>query len=315
MSFFQKLVSIIKERKIIFRLLQGTRSHDLNQLQLFKPYENDPELNFRIIETAQEETINGFHILWLPEEYPENSNEYYAEFKTKEYNAIFGHGTFDFVAAPGQIELSLKNVHSAPVLIWKEWKDCVKNGFISFGHIHGRNVYKNKIYYSGSFTRWNFGEPSEKGFTIFDYDLNTLEYHVDFVNNTLAPQYTSFNVKQLADENKMMLEEMSVDFIKNIFDMTMTNEADHFRIDLSGLSNDKIEILKKYYNNKQNVKLEIREKPVLLKESKSLDEFKKWHYITKRQLPLNEMIKKYCKEELNTELTTEQIANILKTEA
>ena len=34
------------------------------------------------------------------------------------------------------------------------------NGFVSFGHIHGRNTYGKKIFYSGSFTRWGFNEIS-----------------------------------------------------------------------------------------------------------------------------------------------------------
>ena len=148
MTFFNELISIIKEKKIIVRMVQGTRSHDLNQLQIFKSYENDTSIDFKIIETVQKEDILGLHILYLPEEYPENSDEYYKDYKNDTYNIIFGHGTWDFVAQPGQIELSKKNTHTAPVFIWKEWKDAVPNGFISFGHIHGRNQYGKKIFYS-----------------------------------------------------------------------------------------------------------------------------------------------------------------------
>ena len=32
------------------------------------------------------------------------------------------------------------------------------------------NTYGKKIYYSGSFTRWNYGERSDKGFTYYEYD-------------------------------------------------------------------------------------------------------------------------------------------------
>ena len=35
-TFFKELIDIVKEKHLIFRVVQGTRSHDLNQLQIFK---------------------------------------------------------------------------------------------------------------------------------------------------------------------------------------------------------------------------------------------------------------------------------------
>lgn len=93
------------------------------------------------------------------------------------------------------------------------------------------------------------------------------------------------------------------------------SETDHLRIDLSGLSKEKIEILKKYYSNRPNVKIEVRdEKKILLKESKAAQkaDFEKYKYITKRQLPLNETVKRYCKEEFKKDLDLEKINSILK---
>ena len=105
-AFFDELIKIVREKKIIFRVLQGTKSHDLNQLQIFKHYEEDLSLDFRIIETAEsEELFDGqFKVLYIPEEYPENCDEYYSEYKKEKYNILFMHGTWDFVAMPGQIE-------------------------------------------------------------------------------------------------------------------------------------------------------------------------------------------------------------------
>lgn len=309
MTFFNELVKLVKEKHIIFRMVQGTRSHELNQLQLFKPFENDIEMNFKIIETAQEEELLGLKILYLPEEYPENSNEYYKEYKEKQYNIIFGHGTWDFVAQPGQIELSQKDVHTAPVFIWKEWKDTIPNGFISFGHIHGRNTYGKKIFYSGSFSRWNYGEPSEKGFTYFEYDLDNLSYDVRYINNDMAPEYDSISVRELGID----LDTAEVSVLQEALDAFIKEPKDNLRIDLSGLSKEKITILKEHYKTKDNVKIEVRdEKKSLLKESTERKNFEKWHYITKRQLPLNETVKKYCKEEKGVDLEIKQIDAVLK---
>lgn len=315
-NFFAELVDIVKQHdECFFRVIQGTRSHDLNQLQIFKHYEADPALNFRIIESVCEENILGRNFLYIPEEYPEDINEFYKEFKAEEklYDVIFSHTTWDFVAMPGQIENAMKNTHSSPVLFWKEWKHTIPNGFISSGHIHGRNVYSNKIYYSGSFSRWNFGERSAKGFTHFEFDDEN-NYSVKFIDNELAPKFEVFSVREL----EIDLETTEIAVIKEMLDTQIgDSETDHLRIDLNGLSKERIEILKEYYAPRTNVKIEVREdKKTFLKESKTAqkEEFEKYKYITKRQLPLNEMIKKYCKEDLKTDISLEKINTILKEE-
>lgn len=290
-------------------MIQGTMSHDLNQLQLFKPMENDKNIDFKIIETVKEEDLKGMHILYLPEEYPEDSAAYYAPYiaEGKSYNAIFGHGTWDFVAQPGVLENSMRTTHSAPVFMWKDWKHTVENGFISFGHIHGRNTYGKKIFYSGSFTRWNYGERSEKGFTKFEYNLDDKTYAVEYVNNTMAPKFDVIAVSELG----LDLSSCKVTDIQTALDARI-NSFDNLRIDLSGLSKENIDILKKYYETKENVKVEVRETPkVFLKESKSAAEFEKWHYITKRQLPLDKTIQKYCKEEMKKDISLKDIDSII----
>ena len=65
----------------------------------------------------------------------------------------------------------------------------------------------------------------------------------------------------------------------------------------------------------ENVKIEVREeRKSMLKESIEKKDYSKWHYITKRLLPLNETIKKFCKEEKNVSLELKDIDSILKEE-
>lgn len=312
MSFFKELVDIVKEKHLIFRIIQGTRSHDLNQLQIFKSYENDLEMDFKIIEKAEVENILGLNILYLPEEYPIDSDEYYAKFKDgdQQYDICFAHGTFDFVAQPGVIEHSKLTTHSAPVFMWKDWKDHFKHGFVSAGHIHGRNTYGKKIFYPGSFTRWNFGERSEKGFTYFEINKETQDYDVKYIDNILAPKFDVFSISDLTN---VSFTADSVEILKEELDKKIS-ETDNLRIDLSGAPKETIDILKKYYSTNDKVKIEVRDKKSLLKESTKLtasEEFKKWHYITKRQLPLDETIKKFSKEELKKDLDINDIRSII----
>jgi DNA repair exonuclease SbcCD nuclease subunit len=312
-NFFSELVEICKEKNIRMRVLQGTRSHDLNQIStLFQHYLNDPDLDLRFIHTVEEEQLLGLDVLYIPEEYPEDSEEYYGEFKKREYSMINGHGTWDFVAFENQIEHGAQtNTLSAPIFMYSEWKDAVKNGFISFGHIHGRNQYGQKIFYSGSFTRWNYVEPSDKGFITWWYDTDKKTYKVEFVDNALAPSFEAISVKSIfegKDLAKLSLEEVSLALNLAI------ERYDNVRIDLSGLSEEKIKILKKSLSDNPKVKTEVRQKKALLKESAEPAIYEKYSYILKRELPLNETVKKFVKEEFEQEITLDKINELLKAE-
>lgn len=313
-TFFHELITICKKQKIIVRMVQGTRGHELNQLQIFDAYQNDSELNFKIVLTAQEENLLGMHILYLPEEYPEDSEAYYAKFKAKDkqYNIIFGHGTWDFVAFESQIEHGKQtNTHSAPVFIWKEWQHTIPDGFISFGHIHSRNIYGKKIFYSGSFTRWNHVERSARGFTHFEYDTDAKTYNVEFVDNNLAPKFDEVAISNLVNLD------LNQD-IKKI--QTALEEAiaatDYLAIDISGLNKENKAIIKKLYGSNNHIKLEEKTKGSVLKESSAAnaEEFKKYHYITKRQLSLEETVKRFAEEDLKKTIEVDKIKEVLKEE-
>lgn len=308
MMFFKEVFDIACSKNIAIRMIQGTRSHELNQLELFRTYEIENikgNSNFKIINTVSEETFEGLNILYIPEEYPVDAEEYYSEYRNKKHDIVFGHGTWDFVAQQGQIEHgSRKDVYSAPVFEWKQWKDNI-DGFVSFGHIHGRNKYGKKIYYSGSFTRWGFGERSDRGFTSFWMDPDTKEYDVTFVDNTMAPKY---DVMSALDLN---LESLDAESIIKVIDEE-AKRTDHLRVDFVNINEDKLLVIKNYYKENPKVRIDLRKKKTFLQESTDLKKFEKWHYITKKTLPLDKTIQKYCEDELKNKFTLEEINNAIK---
>src|SRR5699024_6265551 len=91
------------------------------------------------------------------------------------------------------------------------------------GHIHTGDTYKNKIFYTGSFSRFNFGEPEKKGFVNYTYDTVTKEYEVKHIENTLAPEYVTVKLQDLDGS----LEE-KLDKIK-----TLREGYENVRIDIS----------------------------------------------------------------------------------
>ena len=309
-SFFKELFDICKNKKIKLRMIQGTRSHELNQLSLFFPFVSDIDANFRIIETvSEEELFPEFNVLYIPEEYPENADEYYKEFKEKKYNAIFGHGTWDFVAFDNQIEHGKRtDILSAPVFLFEEWKNSIEHGFISFGHIHSRHTYKKKVFYSGSFSRWDFSDISERGFSYFEYDLDKQDFKLNFIDNVEAPIFSVFSLKDMLTD----LENAKAEDIQIILNEQL-NHADNIVFDLSGLNPEMIAIFKEQYKNNPNVKIKASDKKAMLKESEELEtRFEKYNYIIKRELPLNETIKRYCQEEYGKDISLEKITEVLK---
>jgi DNA repair exonuclease SbcCD nuclease subunit len=306
MSFFQQVFNICKSKNIPIRMIQGTRSHDLNQLSLFEPFTHEKDVDFKIYETVKVENLLGLNILFVPEEYPENFEEYYADYKKEKFNIIFGHGTWDFLSFGAEKKEKPRGVRSAPVFVFDDWKDAIGDGLVVFGHIHGRNIFEEKVYYPGSFTRWSYGERGDRGFSVVDYDLESNTWKVEMINNTEAPEFNATSVKELAEN----LDELSASDIVSLIKANISGD-NHLRVDLSGISNDKIDIIKKALEENQNIKLEVREARTLLRESSDSEKFKKFEYITKRQLPLNKTIQRFCKEELSTDLTLEVIDAII----
>jgi hypothetical protein len=310
-NFFSELMDICREKGVKVRIIQGTRSHELNQLTtMFQHYLNDPKLDIRIILTIEKEDLMGTKVLYMPEEYPENGIEYYQEYMKDEYNVIHGHGTWDFVSfiANDSYEENTKmGIHSAPVFKYDDWRESVKNGLAIFGHIHKRQHHKN-IYYSGSFTSWGYGDRSEKGFTAYEIDTETNKWKFKYVNNEKAPRYDVISIRDLFKEGD--LEKMATEDIQRILNEEVL-KTDNLRIDLAGLTKDKIEILRKSFSGNSKVKIEVKEKKAMLKESTEPAIYDRYGYILKRELPLDETVKRFMQEDYKVEMTLEKIKELI----
>ncbi len=309
--FFADLVSLAEEKSIAIRVVQGTLSHDLNQMSVFDSYLNNPKLDMKIIRNVTKEYIERYNlnVLYIPEEYVEDNDSLYEEYRNDKYDMIHGHGTWDFVAFKNQIEESNNRTKlTAPIFMYDEWKDAIGDGFVIFGHIHGRNTYKKKIFYSGSFTRWGFGESSDRGFSVYEIDTETKEYVVSYINNDVAPKYNTYNISE------MFSEDTAVEDICQ--QMLWLQESEpNVRFDLSSLGSDKIELIKEVFNKKSTVKLE--NKDIKIERSHGNEDaiYEKYAYIFKKELPRDETIQKFIKEEYGKDITLESIrSNLIEDE-
>lgn len=268
-KFFGELAKLCADYNIILRMIKGTRSHDFNQLNGFFSNTNTllPDLDFKIINTVEEERLLGLDILYIPEEELKDQISYYAPYRNKKYNVIAGHGTWDFVDKSaflmGNNDIEKQ---ASPVHLVKEWENSLTEGFCVFGHIHNGPKFKN-FYYTGSFSRWKFGEEEPKGFLISETNIETKEHTIEFIENKLAPTYETANFEDIIGNN---LKDQSLFDVRRVLkEMVDPKSENKIRINVSDLTPNEITLLQKAVKTLDNVNLHIESKKmeeVLLEE-------------------------------------------------
>lgn len=297
-KFLNSLLITCKKHKIAIRLIKGTKTHDFDQLRLYKDLEKQFK-TFKIINTVTEEDYEGVQILYLPEEYMNDQDAYYAEFKERNYDYIFGHGTWDVCAFDSQVQESERNIKGSPVFKYKEWDQCV-NAKIIFGHIHTHQKYK-KLMYTGSFTRWCFGEEKDKGFVVSEFDFETRQSKETFIKNTSAKKYTTVKLSDISVGDTLK------DKMKHIDSLNTENENFRIYID-EEMSIDNINVMKETFSENKSLRLEVDSVKKKIEEEKPVEdhEFLKYDIVKNVQL--------YIKERNNVDLSEEEIQEIMSPE-
>lgn len=172
-------------------LIQGTRSHDLSQINIFEPFMTEFEGKFFIVNTVQELHIDGYDILCLPEEYMTNPTEYYSEFFAKKYDLCFGHGFFKWNCFnKNEIERPMPGMP-----IFDQDEICKMVRVTIFGHDHTFQNYRECIYYNGSYSRMCHGDEGPKGALMVYIDADSHEVHQ--LENTLTPSFLSVYLEKI----------------------------------------------------------------------------------------------------------------------
>ncbi|ALN97722.1 hypothetical protein Bp8pS_043 [Bacillus phage vB_BpuM-BpSp] len=294
-KFVDTLVDLSNEYNFAIRILKGTRTHDFNQLGNFKHIEAKEYPRFQIIESVEEEEIfPDIYFLYLPEEYMDNPEDFYKSYFNLEedvkYDMIFFHGTFDFVGYIPHIE-SERHVKEAPVFNSDQISSIVHGKAIG-GHIHTRHTYKDKIEYTSSFSRFSFGEEKPKGFVEITYDPQELKCNTRFIENTLAPDYITINMEEMAG---ISLE----DKIKRV--NALKKEYKNIRIKAKNINNEDVTLMKGLVNGDDNIKLDIKKDDI---EDK-IDEA--YLFIINKEYSLPKTVQKYIELETGKNLSIDEI--------
>jgi DNA repair exonuclease SbcCD nuclease subunit len=308
---FMKELAIIADGKPI-RVIKGTTSHDHSMLESLRFMQSD---GVEVIDTLTTEEMTfqekgneySLELLYLPEEYPQDWKEYYAEVLPapdgKPFDIIFGHGMVDFAAHSSLLIESERQIKSAVVF---PTDLLVDSALVSvFGHVHVAQSNKS-IHYCGSFSRMAFGEEQQKGWLMLEMDGNTGESKIVRMKNTKAPIYKTLNVVDIMEDSS------DVDNIAAEISGILQNS--HLRIvvgnDVSNDMSTKVSMLREHFAEDNRFHIERR----LLKVSTSTaeDDGDGLDFVRKNELPLDETIHRHISENKpNLCLTLEETRAII----
>lgn len=321
LQFWSQLLDICREKNIKIRSIEGTLSHDNFQteaLQEFINYDDDgnPDVDFKYIKTVEVEDLNGMHILYCPEEYVLDADEYYCEFKNDKYDLMYVHGMWDFTGLSAVADHGRKDINSAPWFMYNEWKDALEHGICISGHYHGQMINKDeKVIYPGSFSAWNFDYDDNRGFCYIEFNTDTKEYSYKLIKNKLAPKFVSMKIDDLALGDPY---NATADELKLAIDAEIAN-ADRFKLNLTGLNPNIALILKRAYRNVKHVTF-VDNNSKLLNESiknnttddNSINDT--YAFVLENKLPMVQIIKRFAELKFGKILTEEEIEASLNEE-
>jgi len=258
------------------RIIKGTQEHDNDQLEIFREKETD---YFKIFnENTVEEPLPDLKCIYCPDENI-NAKDYKLKYQDHilEYpNIGFFHGSFDIVLPDIVVQLSEESSLKSIIYEYSYWSKFIKGPMVA-GHWHS-GVQEKDLIYIGSYERWEFNEPENKGFGFIQFNTYTNEYFYQKIVNPYTTEYQTFEINtSLYNE----LKEYDY-FISQVNKYKKEHESAYVRIkinidDNKESNNTFITSLRHYYINDKRVKIILTDK--LKKEKASLE--KKHHIETK----------------------------------
>lgn len=180
---------------IKLRIVEGTPSHDVKQIQMFTTaivgLDINVDIDFKYITDVEIEYLHEFdlNILYIPDEISKKASDTYEIVKEllsslhlTQVDIGFVHGQFHFQLPMVLLESS----HNE-----SDYLSIVRH-FIHVGHIH-KPMYYSRILGNGSFDRLAQGEEEAKG-GIFVYLTPNAEDKFIFIENKRAKSFISINI-------------------------------------------------------------------------------------------------------------------------
>ena len=260
-KWFEDLMDTCRKngvRKV--RMFKGTREHDNDQLEVFRPAYEDDTGYFRLYnETTSERLFHDLKVVFCPDE---NINLIdYNETKWNQFVPFcdlgFFHGNFDTILP--RIEYERIQSGKLPIMVYEyeRFAKLIRGPLIS-GHWHVATEDRS-LYYVGSFDRWKFGEEEPKGFIYGCYNTETSEYFIHRIINENARIYRTLiltddeykgpaDFAQAYDQIKNLLANDSMMQLRVVFIMSK-NDPDLL---------EAFNVFQKHFSSSRQVKMEVK---------------------------------------------------------
>ena len=302
--FIADIKNICRMKQATFILLQGTMSHDANQVKIYLHYMYQSDIDVRIVTNIRFEMVKGIRILCIPELYGIDE-EYYQDilFNSDFYDMCIMHGTIKG-AVYGD------NVGQGRLFTMQDFLNC--KGPIISGHIHKADIFYNHFYYCGSPYRWRFDDDCFKGFILMSYNSYSRQYYIDY-EEIISDNYKTITMDQLINNDP-------IDTINYIKQLKTSEGIDYIKIKFSNpiLASNKIAINNSFRTD-STVSLEFfsQEKEIARQaEEKIKEEGTRFAFLLDQNLTDEQkfvMWVNYLKQD-EKYLTVEELEDILKSD-
>ena len=302
--FVSHLVEVAKVKQATLIILQGTLSHDANQLKMYYHYMERNDVDVRIVTNIRFEIVKNARVLCIPELYGV-AEEIYQQF-------LFQSGFYDLCIMHGTIHGAVygDNVGQGRLFHIEDFLNCA--GPIISGHIHKPQCIDDHFYYCGSPYRWRFDDDHFKGFILLCYNLNTRLYYLDY-QEIISDNYKTITMDQLINNDP-------IDTINYIRNLKATENIDYIRIKFNKLiSMSQKMAINNAFRNSDDVSLEFfsQEKEIAQQaKEKLIKDTEEVKFLLDPSLTDEQrfvMWVNYLKKD-ETYLTVEQLEEILKGE-
>ena len=302
--FIADIINICRMKQATFILLQGTMSHDANQVKIYLHYMYQSDIDVRIVTNIRFEMVKGIRILCIPELYGIDE-EYYQDilFNSDFYDMCIMHGTIKGAVYED-------NVGQGRLFTMQDFLNC--KGPIISGHIHKADTFYNHFYYCGSPYRWRFDDDCFKGFILMSYNSYSRQYYIDY-EEIVSDNYKTITMDQLINNDP-------IDTINYIKQLKTSEGIDYIKIKFSNpiLASNKIAINNSFRTD-STVSLEFfsQEKEIARQaEEKIKEEGTKFAFLLDQNLTDEQkfvMWVNYLKQD-EKYLTVEELEDILKSD-
>jgi DNA repair exonuclease SbcCD nuclease subunit len=315
LRFLTKLLKVCGKKGAKVRILKGTESHDNKQVELFDILYSNTECDFKVIHSVEKEMLfEDMNVLYIPEEYMTNKDEYYEEYFNDTYDMIFGHGMVDKAAFVALTQESEATMSKAPIFKTEDLEMICK-GPIYFGHIHKRMEF-GRFRYINSFSRWAFGEEDDKGYYLVAYTPSTGEFTEEYILNKLARQFNTVKI----DYRSPIFSQTEKDQVDYLVQIVESLKIDFIRLEIhipEEYPNSKllVTMINEVFSNYKHVKLKINNNGKLKQEKETEQKInlllEKFGFIFDKGITYEDKISRYIKTKYARNISPERVKHYL----